>query len=120
MSWFCEYLQLMCFLKMLNFIIFCRNRKFSYFATELSPAELKDLRAIIFMDQDYDLLSIGRHCSIKDCNQLDFLPFTCSDCHATFWYDCKARFLEYYHYRVLLITVTNTKDVYCCNASNFS
>ncbi|EDV29400.1 uncharacterized protein TRIADDRAFT_51674 [Trichoplax adhaerens] len=33
---------------------------------------------------EHDLLSIGRHCSVKDCNQLDFLPFTCNDCHKIF------------------------------------
>eukprot|EP00047_Mylnosiga_fluctuans_P006485 m.247166 g.247166 ORF g.247166 m.247166 type:complete len:136 (+) comp15311_c0_seq1:109-516(+) len=31
---------------------------------------------------DFDLLSIGTHCSVKSCNQLDYLPFTCPHCKA--------------------------------------
>ena len=30
-----------------------------------------------------DFLSIGTHCAIKDCNQLDFLPATCHQCGIT-------------------------------------
>lgn len=31
----------------------------------------------------------GKHCSIKDCKLLDFLPFVCEHCQATF---CKEHF----------------------------
>lgn len=27
-----------------------------------------------------DMLSIGKHCAVADCHQLDFLPFTCKSC----------------------------------------
>lgn len=27
-----------------------------------------------------DLMSLGQHCSVSDCNQLDFLPFKCDCC----------------------------------------
>ncbi|GAB2276583.1 Zinc finger AN1 domain-containing stress-associated protein 12 [Dionaea muscipula] len=27
---------------------------------------------------------LGRHCQLPDCNQLDFLPFTCDGCHQVF------------------------------------
>eukprot|EP00048_Salpingoeca_helianthica_P003329 m.66043 g.66043 ORF g.66043 m.66043 type:complete len:59 (-) comp12641_c0_seq1:526-702(-) len=29
---------------------------------------------------DYDFLSVGRHCAVPDCRQLDYLPFTCAHC----------------------------------------
>merc|ERR1711907_241996 len=35
------------------------------------------------MGQDVDLLSVGTHCSVKHCRQLDFLPFTCDRCQLT-------------------------------------
>uniref|UniRef100_A0A1D2ACU5 Zinc finger AN1 and C2H2 domain-containing stress-associated protein 16 n=2 Tax=Auxenochlorella protothecoides TaxID=3075 RepID=A0A1D2ACU5_AUXPR len=31
-----------------------------------------------------DLLSVGTHCAFPDCNQLDFLPFTCKHCRGVF------------------------------------
>ncbi|PWY64769.1 hypothetical protein BO70DRAFT_366918 [Aspergillus heteromorphus CBS 117.55] len=34
-----------------------------------------------------DLDSIGRHCALPYCNVLDFLPFRCSSCKATFCLD---------------------------------
>ncbi|PYI12061.1 hypothetical protein BO78DRAFT_357555 [Aspergillus sclerotiicarbonarius CBS 121057] len=36
---------------------------------------------------DTDLDSIGRHCQLSYCNQLDFLPFRCSSCKGTFCLD---------------------------------
>ncbi|PWY69856.1 hypothetical protein BO94DRAFT_560694 [Aspergillus sclerotioniger CBS 115572] len=36
---------------------------------------------------DTDLDSIGRHCQLSYCNQLDFLPFHCSSCKGTFCLD---------------------------------
>ncbi|PYH97449.1 hypothetical protein BO71DRAFT_373226 [Aspergillus ellipticus CBS 707.79] len=36
---------------------------------------------------DADLDSIGRHCDLPYCNQLDFLPFRCSSCKRTFCLD---------------------------------
>ena len=36
-----------------------------------------------------ELLNLGRHCSAPDCHQLDFLPFQCKHCSATF---CKEHF----------------------------
>lgn len=30
---------------------------------------------------------LGRHCSFHDCNLLDFLPFTCDECHQVFCID---------------------------------
>ncbi|EAS06423.1 AN1-type zinc finger protein (macronuclear) [Tetrahymena thermophila SB210] len=29
-------------------------------------------------------MEIGKHCAVKDCNQLDFLPFQCSECNKNF------------------------------------
>ncbi|KJE95962.1 hypothetical protein CAOG_06345 [Capsaspora owczarzaki ATCC 30864] len=34
-----------------------------------------------------DLLSFGTHCDVKDCRQLDFLPFRCDSCTQTFCLD---------------------------------
>ncbi|KAH7421658.1 hypothetical protein KP509_13G069600 [Ceratopteris richardii] len=31
--------------------------------------------------------NLGKHCSVSDCNQLDFLPFTCDVCHQVFCLD---------------------------------
>jgi hypothetical protein len=31
-----------------------------------------------------DLMDIGEHCSLRHCNTLDFLPFTCDACNKTF------------------------------------
>lgn len=39
------------------------------------------------MDYDRDLESIGRHCQLEYCHQLDFLPFRCDSCHGTFCLD---------------------------------
>ncbi|RAK97988.1 AN1-type zinc finger protein [Aspergillus ibericus CBS 121593] len=36
---------------------------------------------------DTDLDSIGRHCQLPYCHQLDFLPFRCSSCKGTFCLD---------------------------------
>ncbi|OJJ46381.1 hypothetical protein ASPZODRAFT_142201 [Penicilliopsis zonata CBS 506.65] len=36
---------------------------------------------------DTDLESIGRHCQLEYCGQLDFLPFRCESCHGTFCLD---------------------------------
>ncbi|KAF6259729.1 hypothetical protein COO60DRAFT_981515 [Scenedesmus sp. NREL 46B-D3] len=36
------------------------------------------------MDADADLLGIGQHCAMPDCNQLDFLPFKCDCCNKTY------------------------------------
>lgn len=33
--------------------------------------------------EDIDFLSMGTHCSVPACNQLDFLPFACDYCHVT-------------------------------------
>ncbi|KAJ5397701.1 hypothetical protein N7509_005814 [Penicillium cosmopolitanum] len=33
---------------------------------------------------DTDLESIGRHCQLEYCGQLDFLPFRCESCRSTF------------------------------------
>ncbi|RDD44099.1 hypothetical protein TrispH2_003822, partial [Trichoplax sp. H2] len=30
-------------------------------------------------------MDIGQHCHWKECNRLDFLPFTCPRCSAIFW-----------------------------------
>jgi hypothetical protein len=37
-----------------------------------------------------DLMSIGQHCSAPGCGQLDFLPFTCDACAATFCLEHRA------------------------------
>ena len=34
--------------------------------------------------QSPDLLGIGTHCDFMGCNQLDFLPFSCSSCGSMF------------------------------------
>eukprot|EP00878_Enallax_costatus_P033234 GHUV01036637.1.p1 GENE.GHUV01036637.1~~GHUV01036637.1.p1 ORF type:complete len:241 (+),score=50.82 GHUV01036637.1:85-807(+) len=34
--------------------------------------------------QNADLMSIGQHCAVPDCSQLDFLPFRCDCCSQTF------------------------------------
>lgn len=31
-----------------------------------------------------DLLNLGQHCNVRECNQLDFLPFKCSKCRGSF------------------------------------
>ena len=31
-----------------------------------------------------DLMSIGQHCSVASCSQIDFLPFRCDCCSRTF------------------------------------
>lgn len=36
-----------------------------------------------------ELVNLGKHCSISDCHQLDFLPFDCVHCTKTF---CKEHF----------------------------
>eukprot|EP01132_Coremiostelium_polycephalum_P011568 gene11568-14170_t len=36
------------------------------------------------MNPDRDLDKIGVHCHLKDCNLLDFLPFTCDGCKKMF------------------------------------
>eukprot|EP00879_Flechtneria_rotunda_P002552 GHRR01002751.1.p1 GENE.GHRR01002751.1~~GHRR01002751.1.p1 ORF type:complete len:362 (+),score=81.76 GHRR01002751.1:61-1146(+) len=36
------------------------------------------------MATDHDLMAIGHHCSVSDCQQLDFLPFKCDCCNQTF------------------------------------
>ncbi|KAM7451737.1 hypothetical protein ABFA07_000755 [Porites harrisoni] len=36
------------------------------------------------MAEKADLLSLGTHCSLKDCKRLDFLPFRCSHCKEIF------------------------------------
>ena len=28
-----------------------------------------------------DLMSLGDHCEVPECNQIDFLPFQCDACH---------------------------------------
>ncbi|XP_027072953.2 zinc finger AN1 and C2H2 domain-containing stress-associated protein 13 isoform X3 [Coffea arabica] len=28
--------------------------------------------------------NLGKHCSVEDCRQIDFLPFTCDSCHQVF------------------------------------
>ncbi|KAI5682897.1 hypothetical protein M9H77_04125 [Catharanthus roseus] len=28
--------------------------------------------------------NLGKHCSVEDCRQIDFLPFTCDSCHKVF------------------------------------
>jgi hypothetical protein len=33
---------------------------------------------------DPDLMGIGQHCAVEHCQQLDFLPFKCDCCSATF------------------------------------
>lgn len=40
-----------------------------------------------------DLLSLGKHCALEECGQVDFLPFKCSACAETFCLEhrtCKA------------------------------
>lgn len=37
--------------------------------------------------QDKDLMSIGSHCAVSTCMQLDFLPFSCDCCSKTFCLD---------------------------------
>ena len=40
-----------------------------------------------------DLLSLGKHCALEECGQVDFLPFKCSACSETFCLEhrtCKA------------------------------
>lgn len=32
----------------------------------------------------HHLLDLGQHCHVGDCNQLDFLPFTCHKCRGVF------------------------------------
>eukprot|EP00210_Caulerpa_lentillifera_P006873 g6570.t1 len=34
--------------------------------------------------ENSDLMSIGRHCAVPSCGQVDFLPFRCDCCHKTF------------------------------------
>ncbi|XP_065051105.1 AN1-type zinc finger protein 2B-like [Rhopilema esculentum] len=34
--------------------------------------------------QDIDLMAVGRHCSRKDCNRLDYLPIKCDHCNLLF------------------------------------
>lgn len=34
--------------------------------------------------EDADLMAIGQHCAHPDCQQLDFLPFTCDCCGKVF------------------------------------
>lgn len=34
-----------------------------------------------------DLLNLGQHCHVRECNQLDFLPFECSKCKGMFCLD---------------------------------
>lgn len=36
------------------------------------------------MDGDPDLMSVGKHCSVTNCSQRDFLPFVCDCCHQPF------------------------------------
>ncbi|KAL2085955.1 hypothetical protein ACEWY4_019275 [Coilia grayii] len=36
-------------------------------------------------------LDIGKHCEIKDCNQKDFLPFTCDACSGVFCLNHRSR-----------------------------
>mmetsp|Transcript_27682 Transcript_27682/g.38485 ORF Transcript_27682/g.38485 Transcript_27682/m.38485 type:complete len:190 (-) Transcript_27682:136-705(-) len=31
-----------------------------------------------------DLTHVGKHCALKECSQLDFLPFRCSHCSSSF------------------------------------
>ncbi len=38
------------------------------------------------MAENADLISLGKHCFVEHCKQLDFLPFKCSFCQETFWY----------------------------------
>lgn len=35
-----------------------------------------------------DVMDIGAHCANEECNQLDFLPLSCSKCDRTFCKDC--------------------------------
>lgn len=39
------------------------------------------------MAENVDLISFGKHCHVKDCKKLDFLPFKCTFCQEYFWYD---------------------------------
>ena len=36
------------------------------------------------MAENADLLSLGKHCFVTHCKQLDFLPFKCTFCEETF------------------------------------
>ena len=38
------------------------------------------------MAENADLISLGKHCFVEHCKQLDFLPFKCTFCQETFWY----------------------------------
>lgn len=31
-----------------------------------------------------DFMNLGQHCTVRDCNQLDFLPFECHKCNGVF------------------------------------
>lgn len=35
-------------------------------------------------DAQADLMALGQHCSLPDCQQLDFLPFKCDSCNKVF------------------------------------
>jgi len=34
---------------------------------------------------NFDLMSIGKHCFVSNCRLLDYLPFTCDLCKKEFW-----------------------------------
>jgi len=51
------------------------------------PSAPSETETFTQMDLDRDLESIGRHCQMDYCHQLDFLPFRCDSCHGTFCLD---------------------------------
>lgn len=41
----------------------------------------------VTMAHEADLMGLGQHCSVPDCQQIDFLPFTCDCCTNVFCLD---------------------------------
>lgn len=57
-----------------------------------------------------DLMSLGDHCEVVDCRQIDFLPFKCDACQ-------KVRFSPARKYYTLIATGCSKKSfqhVTCC------
>ncbi len=62
-------------------------------ATDLYVVELPISAGNMEQAGSADLISLGRHCALEECGQVDFLPFKCSACAQTFCLEhrtCKA------------------------------
>lgn len=65
----------------------------------------------IYNNENYDMFSIGAHCSVENCRRLDYLPFTCICKKVT----CKEH--RFNHECTVKKNTENTNSSYCdiCN-----